>query len=234
MNEATRQALRAFTNVHKEARRKVAAALSHDMRTLFAIIFNGAQLLSIMPNLELARREATKIESNAVGLTDMVGDLLDALTFQGGAKVLLKMTHFDALELVKEVRNQYVQSGNWTVIFEADGEPVSGYWCRDSFRHALANLVNNAVKYGVGSLVQISAHERRACVMLSVRNTGSPIQEEQRERIFEYLRRDHNLSSVPGWGIGLPLSKRSRPRTAATSLLIAQRIGARAFTFMFP
>lgn len=185
----------------------MAAALSHDMRTPLAIIFNGAQLLSITPNLELARRAATKIESNAVRLTEMVGDLLDALTFQGGAKVALKLTHFDALELVKEVREQYVQGGNWTVIFEAHGEPVSGYWCRDSLRRALENLVNNAVKYGDGSLVQIFAHESRACLMLSVRNTGSPIQEEQRERIFEYLRRDHNASSVPGWGIGLPFVK---------------------------
>jgi signal transduction histidine kinase len=108
INEATRQALRAFTTIYEDARRKVSAALSHDMRTPLAAIFNGAQLLSITPTLEMARRAAKKIESNAARLTDMIGDLLDALTFQGGANLALKFTEFDAFELVQEVREQYV------------------------------------------------------------------------------------------------------------------------------
>lgn len=207
VNEATRHALRAFTTIHDEARRRVAAALSHDMRTPLAVIFNGAQLLSITPSLELARRAATKIESNAARLTDMVGDLLDALAFQGGAKLALKPSRFDALGLAIEVRDQYAQGGNWNVSFEADGEPVIGYWCRDALRRALENLVNNAVKYGNGHSIEIVARESRGCLTLSVRNTGNPIPDEQKERLFQYLRRDQNVSSIPGWGIGLPFVK---------------------------
>jgi signal transduction histidine kinase len=207
INDATRLALRVFTGVQDEARRRVAAALSHDMRTPLAVIASGAQLLSITPNVDLARRAASKIESNAARLTNMVGDLLDALTFQGGAKLALRLSSFDAFELVKEVRDQYVSGGNWTIDFEADGEPVRGYWCRDAMRRALENLVNNAVKYGNGGSVQMSARENRGRLMLSVRNTGAPIALEQRDRIFEYLRRDQNISSIPGWGIGLPFVK---------------------------
>jgi signal transduction histidine kinase len=207
INDATRLALRVFTGVQEEARRRVAAALSHDMRTPLAVIATGAQLLSITPSVALARRAASKIESNAARLTDMIGDLLDALTFQGGAKLSLRLTHFDAFELVKEVRDQYVSGGDWNIDFEAEGEPVHGYWCRDAMRRALENLVNNAVKYGDGGNVQMSAHANRDRLVLSVRNTGALIAPEQRDRIFEYLRRDQNTSSIPGWGIGLPFVK---------------------------
>jgi len=207
INEATRLALRAFTSVQEEARRRVAAALSHDMRTPLAVISNGAQLLSITPNVDLARRAASKIEANAARLTEMIGDLLDALTFQGGAKLALRPAYFDALELIKEVREQYMSGGNWTIDFEATGASVSGYWCRDALRRALENLVNNAVKYGDGSGVQMLVSESCGSLMLSVRNTGAPIAQERREEIFEYLRRDNNISSVAGWGIGLSFVK---------------------------
>lgn len=207
INDATRLALRAFTDVQEEARRRVAAALSHDMRTPLAVIANGARLLSITPNVDLARRAASKIETNAGRLTDMIGDLLDALTFQGGAKLALRPVAFDASELISEVRDQYMSGGDWNIDFEIDARSVSGYWCRDALRRALENLINNAVKYGSGNRVQISTRENRECLVLSVRNTGNPITQEQRVRIFEYLRRDNSASSVTGWGIGLSFVK---------------------------
>ena len=207
INVATREAIRAFTQSHEELRHKVAAALSHDMRTPLSIIVNGAQLIAIAPDMVMARDVAGKIESNADRLEKMMAELLDALTFQSGAKLPLNLTRFDIRELVEEAREQYAQSRDKDVAFEASAESVVGYWCRGSLRRALENLINNAIKYGDRGAVRIMARQTRGRLMLSVRNEGNPIPEDQHDRIFEYLLRGSGPLAAAGWGIGLPFVK---------------------------
>ena len=207
INTATREAIRSFTRIHEELRHKMAAALSHDMRTPLSVIVNGAQLISIAPDMGMARDVASKIESNADRLDKMMADLLDALTFEGGAKMPLHLTRFDMLELVRETRDQYAHSRDKDVSFEAAGKSVVGHWCRGSIRRALENLVNNAIKYGDRDTVRIMARTTRGRLMLSVHNEGSAIPDDQQDRIFEYLRREAGPLAAAGWGIGLPFVK---------------------------
>lgn len=207
IDDAMRAALRAFSSVQEQARRKVAATLAHDMRTPLAVIANGAQLIGISQNSDRAKTLAGKIENNAARLNEMINELLNALTFQGDAALVLKPSQFDALDLLREVRDQYVEEGGGHVVFEASGDSTSGWWCRDALRRLLENLVNNALKYGDGVIVKMAVRENRNRLVMSVNNSGAAIAEEQRERIFDYLRRDNNVSAVPGWGIGLQFVK---------------------------
>ncbi|TWI65391.1 signal transduction histidine kinase [Pseudoduganella lurida] len=207
IDEAMRQAIRAFTRSHDELRRKVAAALSHDMRTPLSVVLTGAQLIGIAPSMDIARNTASKIAANAVRLRDMMGDLLDTLTYHGDASIPLDLSQFDVFELVKELRDQYCQSREGTLDFEAVGEAVVGFWDRGSMHRALENLVNNAVKYGDGGKIKIKACETRGRLMLSVHNDGRPIPPDQHDRIFEYLRREGGSPAAAGWGIGLPFVK---------------------------
>lgn len=207
INAAARESIRAFTRIHEELRLKVAAALSHDMRTPLSIIANGAQLIALAPDMEMARNVASKIESNADRLDKMMADLLDAFTFDGGAKVPLHLTRFDILDLVGETRDQYADSRDSDVVFETLGDPVTGHWCRGSMRRALENLINNAIKYGDRGVIKIMARQTRGRLMLSVHNDGVAIPEDQHDRIFEYLRREAGPLAAAGWGIGLPFVK---------------------------
>jgi len=207
IDAAMRDSLSALARAQEEARRRVASALSHDMRTPLAVIANGAQLISITSNWERARSVAAKIESNAARLNEMLADLLDAFAFEGGAKLALRISRFDAFDLVQEVRDQYRQGADLDIQFEADGAPVVGHWCRDSLRRALENLINNAVKYGAGGVVRIAAKENRNRLLLSVHNQGAPIPEEKIEGVFEYFRRERGVAFISGWGIGLPFVK---------------------------
>jgi len=200
INEATREAVRAFTKIHEDLRCKVAASLSHDMRTPLAVIGYGAHLISITADFGVARRAAMKIEASSSRLRDMMADLLDALTYQGGAKVPLRLDQFDMLDLVADIREQYCHAGD-------EGVVLVGQWCRDSMRRAVENLVNNAIKYGDGGAIKIMARQTRGRLMLTVRNEGKPIPEDRHDRIFEYFRREDHGPAVAGWGVGLPFVK---------------------------
>ncbi|GGY01293.1 sensor histidine kinase [Massilia dura] len=203
---ATREAVRAFTASHEELRRKLAAALSHDMRTPLAVIANGAQLIGMVPDLAMAHRTASKIASHATRLGDMMSELLDALTSQDSTAIPLQLSQFDIVALANEVREQYCQSGACLLQVETAEPAIDGHWCRSSLRRALENLVNNAIKYGDDAPVRVGIAQVRGRLMLSVHNEGNPIPKERHNRIFEYLHRDSGVST-DGWGIGLQLVK---------------------------
>jgi signal transduction histidine kinase len=204
-NRAVREAVREFVSIQDDLRRKLAAALSHDMRTPLGVIMNGAEVVQIAPDLGTAKRAATKISNNAKRLHEMMEELLDALTSKGGDQLPLTLSSFDIVDLVNDVSVDYKRSGAVDVKTVLD--PVQGFWCHGAMRRALENLINNAEKYGDGSGVSVKAIQTRGRLMLSVSNKGVVIPKERHGVIFDYLTREEPHATV-GWGVGLPFVKR--------------------------
>lgn len=197
INLAVREAAREFVSTQDDLRRKLAAALSHDMRTPLSVVLNGAELINITADLSVAKRVASKITSSAERLRDMMTELLDALTSKGGDQLPLDIAAFDIAELAREVADEYQQPG---VEITTRLETIQGYWCRGAMRRALENLINNALKYGAGPEVTIMATQTRGRLMLSVHNAGVPIPKGRHGAIFDYLTRDVLTPSTVGWG----------------------------------
>jgi signal transduction histidine kinase len=205
INCAMREAVREFVSIQDDLRRKLAAALSHDMRTPLGVILTGAGVVQIASDLATAKSAATKISNNAKRLHEMMEELLDALTSKGSDKLPMRLTGFDIADLVNEVSAQYQQSGAARVTTISD--PVHGFWCHESMRRALENLINNAKKYGDGSGVSVRVVQTRDRLILSVSNKGLAIPKERHGAIFDYLTREDPHANV-GWGLGLPFVKR--------------------------
>ena len=201
IDAAVRQAVKNFTAMHDEFRGRVAASMSHDMRTPLTIILGSAQLLQASPNPQAVARLVPKIIENGRRLDQMIRDQLDALGSHRGTSLPLTLSHFDLAQLATEVCAQANDARAGQCVFI--GEPVHGYWCRDSMRRALENLVNNAIKYGDGQTIRIKLDEGNGRVIVSVHNSGDPIPRERWSVIFDYLHREDE-SEQAGWGIGLP------------------------------
>ena len=73
-----------------------------------------------------------------------------------------------------------------------------------ALRHALQNLVDNALKYGGGE-VKLSAHQHDGRAALEVSDTGPGIPEAEREAVFDRFVRLEPSRSTPGNGLGLSL-----------------------------
>ena len=196
-----RESIREFTAMHESFRRRIAAGLSHDMRNPLAVIATSAQLLQRQADPAKVQELARKIGEHSKRLDAMIEELLDTLSYQRGQRLPLALSQFDILPLAQAVCGQVnlQQSGRCVLT----GQSVTGWWCENSLRRALENLISNAVKYGDDSPIAVHvahAHER---MILTVHNRGHAIATEQMARIFDYLRRD-NHAPAPGWGIGLP------------------------------
>ena len=206
INSAVRESVQEFFTQQDKLRRTVAAALSHDMRTPLSVVVHGAHLIQASTDIVLVHQAAAKILSSATRLSEMIGELLDALTINIGENLPLNLTEFDISDLTREVCLEYTKDTGAAV--EASAESTRGYWCRSAIRRALENLLNNAIKYGDGNLVNIASKQQRGRIVLSVRNTGNPIEKSRIENLFEQGFRAGASHSRGGWGIGLPFVKR--------------------------
>lgn len=205
IDSAVRESIRKFTSMHESFRHKMAAALSHDMRSPLSVVITSAHLLTMGASPDRTPAIAKRILDNGQRLGTMIEELLDALSFNRGEKLPLDLSQFDVLELAREVCSDagVAAPGVCTV----SGSSVTGYWCEDSLRRALENLVVNAIKYGDGNGVQIKVDEAHGRMLMSVHNSGNAIDHEHHGQIFEYLWRDGSTKGKRGWGIGLPFVK---------------------------
>ena len=200
LDRAMREAVRNFTQVHQSLRHRTAAALSHDMRGPLSVITNGAQVLRLRPDTsEQLRGTATRILENGQRLNGMVEELLEALSFDTQHALPLTIEPMDLTAIAEAVCREINDSGAGQC--ELSGEQVAGYWCPNAMRRAIENLTGNALKYGDGGLVTIHVGQAYGRAMLSVHNSGSTIPSANRDRIFEYLRREDS-GKASGWGIG--------------------------------
>jgi len=200
-----RESIREFTAMHEGFQRRIAAGLSHDMRNPLSVITTAAQMLHHYPERVNVADLGQKILDHGHRLDTMIEELLDTLSYQQGQYLPLVLTQFDILPLAQAVCTQI---NELVTLPQGDkcnlsGVSVTGWWCENSLRRALENLLNNAVKYGDGDPITVHVEATHERMIISVHNTGSPIAPEQAPRIFEYLRRE-NHGPTPGWGIGLP------------------------------
>ena len=97
------------------------------------------------------------------------------------------------------------------VVFEGRIEPnLIVHGNRELVGQALANLVDNALKYGLGegtsgNRVVLSAGRRGAYVEIAVADSGAGIPPADRPRITDRFFRLENSRSRPGTGLGLSL-----------------------------
>jgi signal transduction histidine kinase len=77
---------------------------------------------------------------------------------------------------------------------------------RDRLRQALANLVDNAIKYTPrGGHVDVTANREADAVVIRVADTGRGIPEQDLPRIFDRLYRGDESRTTRGLGLGLSL-----------------------------
>ena len=127
------------------------------------------------------------------------------------------MSEFDAAEIAHDVGELYeplAEEKGITLKVEADtAAPVKGN--RELVSQALANLVDNAIKYaephdkpvnGVAPEIVVRALNEGDRILLTVADSGPGIPESDRTRVVERFVRLEQSRSKPGSGLGLSLA----------------------------
>jgi signal transduction histidine kinase len=232
-DQAIRDAIEEFTALQRAFRERVAATLTHDMRSPLSVIVSGAELLLATGTDKSDKSEKIlqKILENGLRLERMIREQLDAISQPTAQTAPLALAQLDALALAKEAAEHV--NDTTPARCDANGEPVRGWWDESALRRALENLVLNAVKYGDGKLVNVNVAQTHGRLILSVHNCGNPIPDEQRKDIFEYLNRGEQAGKT-GWGIGLPFVQEVAKRHGGTVVLDSSAQSGTTFTLDIP
>lgn len=184
--------------------------VAHDLRTpltrLQASVESG---LGQTERASPAREAWTDCLEEAHRVRATLDTLLDVAETEAGA-IRLQPEPIKAADLLAEVAELYEFAAEEKhariEIRDAAGAEFSGDRVR--LRRALANLVDNALKYlGDGRLIVISAESAGREIILRVQDDGIGIATEDLPRIWERLFRSDRSRSAPGMGLGLSLVK---------------------------
>jgi signal transduction histidine kinase len=190
------------------------AGVTHELHTPLTAIRSAGQNLAdgVVADPSQVKRYGLLIESEGRRLSDMVGQALEFAGIQSGRRVY----HPHPAE-VEEIVAGALQDCRWLLQekriqvereVEAGLPPVQVDAA--ALRRAVANLVENAVKYG-GRAAWIGVRARRAPgggpVEITVADRGPGIRKEDLPHLFEpfFRGRDGATAGVPGSGLGLSL-----------------------------
>jgi two-component system sensor histidine kinase KdpD len=183
------------------------AAVSHDLRTPLAGIKASVSSLR-SDDVEWSEKDRAEllagIESGADRLDHLVGNLLDMSRLQTGTVTpLIRDTDLD--EVVP-----MALSGVPSAAVELDipeSLPMVAV-DRGLLERAVANIVENAVKYGPGgAAVHVSASALAERVELRVVDRGPGVPDEAKDRIFEPFQRYGDIPGTAGVGLGLAVAR---------------------------
>ena len=181
--------------------------VAHDLRTPMTRLRVTAET-ALATNDPVRQREAlSDVLEESDRVLSMLTTLMDISEAETGTMKLTR-TDVDVATLVAEVNDLYedtAQERGVTMSSSmAAGVVVSAD--RDRLRQALANLVDNAIKYTPrGGQVEISGAPEGDAVAIRVRDTGAGIPSHDRPRIFDRLYRGDQSRATRGLGLGLSL-----------------------------
>lgn len=191
-----------------ESVRRVSDSIAHDLRTPLARLSNRLELLH-------AEQERTGQDPGLAeqAMTDADGLLqtFNALLRIARIETRQHSETFSATDMgallhdVVELYEPLAEEKGQSLSLQADTR-VHMQGDRDLLFQAMANLLDNAIKYTPPQgRIQITLGEQANCGRITIADTGPGIPEDERQQVFQRFYRLEKSRTSPGSGLGLSL-----------------------------
>jgi signal transduction histidine kinase len=217
-NAASEQVSAAFAEreAAEAQMRQFVADAGHELRTPLTIVLGYIDLLRRRASTgdERSKFIFSSIAAEGRRMRTLVDNLVLLAKLEGDEARLVEP--FDVAALVAEIVG--VRQGLAPEVrFGVDTHAASAIADRGDVYEAMANIIDNAIKYAPGSPIRIATSTPRpGTVEIVVEDEGPGIPAEDREAIFERFFRGANRGEVEGSGLGLAIAKRAVERAGGS------------------
>lgn len=191
----------------EEVRTDLVANISHELKTPVGAIGLLAETIEGETDPAVVARLVTRIGDEAVRLASIVDDLLDLSRIEAFDGLDDRMVRLSDVVDEAVARHRAVADRVGVELAVTGGDDITVAGDRSQLVSALANLVDNAIKYSdPGSRVDIAVELVGSEVELRVSDHGIGIPARDLDRIFERFYRVDQARSRDTGGSGLGLS----------------------------
>ena len=179
---------------------------SHNLRTPLSIVSGNAELLKATPLNDQQRAYIKNLESSIKRLRDYIENLLTISAIEAGGQAQLQSVSINqvVVPLVDEVRDVAVGK-NIKFAFEPTTDDQVFVKANVSrLQSAIRNILDNAIKFTSHGSVDLRVDNYDDKVVISVKDTGIGISEEEIPRLFTAFHRATSAMkySYEGGGLG--------------------------------
>ena len=207
-----RQALQQQKELN-DLRNRFVSMTSHEFRTPLATILSSAELLRFYGDrLPEEERLAVigSIESGVQRMTQMLDRVLMLGRSEAGMlEFKPRMQELGVLcrGLCEEIRDSQATKAH-VLTWVLPPEPIVGQFDDKLLRHALGNLLSNALKYSPsGGTVTLEVRTTSNEVQIAVQDEGIGIPPSEVPHLFTTFHRASNVGDIKGTGLGLAIVK---------------------------
>ena len=194
----------------KKDKKTMLLSLSHDVKTPLSAIKLYSKALS--KNLYNDKEKQIEIAENINVKTEEIENLISQIITASKddfSEIEVNMGEFYLSELINKVCTYYKEK---MALAHIDFQVRSFSDCiikGDINRsvEVIQNLIENALKYGDGAMISMEFTDEDNCKLISVKNTGCDLPENEIFYIFDCFYRGTNSKNKGGSGLGLHICK---------------------------
>ena len=181
-------------------------SLSHDIKTPLSAIKLYADALrkNLYSDYGKQVEIAGKINRKADEIEEYVSRII-AASREDFLSLEVENSEFYLLDLMENIRNYYVEklAGQKTGFHIAEYGDCLLAGDLDRSVEVLQNIMENAIKYGDGNVIQIDFSEEENCKLITVKSSGCTLGDTELPHIFDSFWRGANARNIQGSGLGL-------------------------------
>ena len=199
--------------------RQFVADAGHELRTPLTIVLGYIDLLRRRADAgdERSRRIFSSIGIEGARMRTLIDNLVLLARMEG--EDVRPPEPFDLCPLLEEIvdARKLLHPGLAIRLDCAVDATVIGNL--DEIHEAIANVVDNAIKYAPGAPIRIAADAADGGVEVTVADEGPGIHPDDRDSIFDRFYRGATRGEVEGSGLGLAIAKRAVERAGGALVL---------------